>query len=303
MTSFRVVTLCDESLLTLPLLLTLLLDAPLFDSVHTVRPVHGQQYVRLVDKDTRARRLSMRALGVGARSGESDSPWRLRSCFARLSWLTIPDLLFNLGRKALEARVECCASASSPASGASPAGSGCFSTRWRSTRGDRTSRGSLRIPMPTCVWSDRGHDGIERTASTWFKRYNGKAPERGGARKSREGRDREWLAGVVAMLHDVLEDADEEALAPVASWLSDEEAEALRLLTRERGSYDEYVERIATAGNRIAVLVKRREGADTLSVVKCRMDAPEPHPGAVPPRVLVQAPPFGWGVVQEAEVG
>ena len=37
-----------------------------------------------------------------------------------------------------------------------------------------------------------------------------------GARKSREGRDREWLAGVVAMLHDVLEDADEEALAPVA---------------------------------------------------------------------------------------
>ena len=24
---------------------------------------------------------------------------------------------------------------------------------------------------------------------------------------------------------------------------------------------------------------------------------------AVPPRVLVQAPPFGWGVVQEAEVG
>ena len=63
------------------------------------------------------------------------------------------------------------------------------------------------------------------------------------------------------MLHDVLEDADEEALAPVVSWLSDEEAEALRLLTRERGSYDEYVGRIATAGNRIAVLVKRRKGA------------------------------------------
>ena len=33
------------------LLLTLLLDTPLFDSVHTVRPVHGLQYVRLVDKD------------------------------------------------------------------------------------------------------------------------------------------------------------------------------------------------------------------------------------------------------------
>ena len=26
-------------------------------------------------------------------------------------------------------------------------------------------------------------------------------------------------------------------------------------------------------------------------------------PKAVPSRVLVQAPPFGWGVVQEAEVG
>ena len=36
-------------------------------------------------------------------------------------------------------------------------------------------------------------------------------------------------------------------------------SEALRLLTRERGSYDEYVERIATAGNRIAVLVKRAD--------------------------------------------
>ena len=30
---------------------------------------------------------------------------------------------------------------------------------------------------------------------------------------------------------------------------------------------------------------------------------PDLPPKAVPPRVLVQAPPFGWGVVQEAEVG
>ena len=43
--------LIDESFLTLPLLLTLLLDAPLLDSVHGVLPVHGHQYVRLVDKD------------------------------------------------------------------------------------------------------------------------------------------------------------------------------------------------------------------------------------------------------------
>ena len=51
-------------------------------------------------------------------------------------------------------------------------------------------------PHAHLIWSDRGHDGIERTASTWFKRYNGKAPERGGARKSRAGNDRDWLAGV-----------------------------------------------------------------------------------------------------------
>ena len=29
-------------------------------------------------------------------------------------------------------------------------------------------------PHAHLIWSDRGHDGIERTASTWFKRYNGK---------------------------------------------------------------------------------------------------------------------------------
>ena len=51
-------------------------------------------------------------------------------------------------------------------------------------------------PHAHLIWSDRGLDGHERTASTWFKRYNGKAPEKGGARKSREGRGREWLAGV-----------------------------------------------------------------------------------------------------------
>ena len=71
-------------------------------------------------------------------------------------------------------------------------------------------------------------------------------------------------ARVVAVLHDVIEDADEEALAPVATRLSDEEAEALRLLTRDRGSYDEYIERIATAGNRLALSVKRADLADNL---------------------------------------
>ena len=51
-------------------------------------------------------------------------------------------------------------------------------------------------PHAHLIWSDRGHDDHQRSAATWFKRYNGKAPEKGGARKSRERRNREWLAGV-----------------------------------------------------------------------------------------------------------
>ena len=40
--------------------------------------------------------------------------------------------------------------------------------------------------------SERSNDGLERTAETWFKRYNGKAPERGGARKCPTS-SKEWL--------------------------------------------------------------------------------------------------------------
>ena len=70
-------------------------------------------------------------------------------------------------------------------------------------------------PHAHLIWSDRGHDGIERTPSTWFKRYNGKAPERGGARKSRAGNDRDWLAGVreqwAGRANEALERAGHEA--------------------------------------------------------------------------------------------
>ena len=40
--------------------------------------------------------------------------------------------------------------------------------------------------------SERSNDGLERTAETWFKRYNGKDPERGGARKISTS-SKEWL--------------------------------------------------------------------------------------------------------------
>ena len=41
--------------------------------------------------------------------------------------------------------------------------------------------------------SERANDGIERSAETWFKRYNAKEPEKGGARKSTATKPKEWL--------------------------------------------------------------------------------------------------------------
>ena len=39
----------------------------------------------------------------------------------------------------------------------------------------------------------RANDGIERSAEHWFRRYNAKAPEKGGAKKSRTMMSREWV--------------------------------------------------------------------------------------------------------------
>ena len=48
-------------------------------------------------------------------------------------------------------------------------------------------------PHAHLMFSERGHDGIERSAEQWFKRYNGKEPEKGGARKSRAAKAGDWL--------------------------------------------------------------------------------------------------------------
>ena len=40
-------------------------------------------------------------------------------------------------------------------------------------------------PRPQLMFSERAHDGIERSAEQWFKRHNPKSPEQGGAKKSR----------------------------------------------------------------------------------------------------------------------
>ena len=48
-------------------------------------------------------------------------------------------------------------------------------------------------PHAHLMFSERGHDGIERDAEQWFRRYNGKEPEKGGARKSRAAKAGDWL--------------------------------------------------------------------------------------------------------------
>ena len=49
-------------------------------------------------------------------------------------------------------------------------------------------------PHAHLMFSERGHDGLERSAEQWFKRHNAKAPEQGGARKSRAAKAGDWLA-------------------------------------------------------------------------------------------------------------
>ena len=48
-------------------------------------------------------------------------------------------------------------------------------------------------PHAHLMISERANDGIERSAAQWFKRYNAKHPEKGGARKSTATKPRDWL--------------------------------------------------------------------------------------------------------------
>ena len=55
-------------------------------------------------------------------------------------------------------------------------------------------RGDGENPHAHLMFSERANDGIERTVEQWFKRYNRKEPEKGGARKSRVAvPPRTWL--------------------------------------------------------------------------------------------------------------
>ena len=48
-------------------------------------------------------------------------------------------------------------------------------------------------PHAHLMISERANDGIERDAAQWFRRYNAKAPQKGGAKKSRTMMSREWV--------------------------------------------------------------------------------------------------------------
>ena len=48
-------------------------------------------------------------------------------------------------------------------------------------------------PHAHLMVSERGLDGHERSREQWFRRYNAKAPEKGGAKKSRTMMSREWV--------------------------------------------------------------------------------------------------------------
>ena len=54
-------------------------------------------------------------------------------------------------------------------------------------------RGGGENPHVHLMISERALDGHDRDAERWFKRYNRKAPEKGGARKSLSIKGKEWL--------------------------------------------------------------------------------------------------------------
>ena len=55
-------------------------------------------------------------------------------------------------------------------------------------------RGKGENPHAHLMISERANDGIERDAAQWFRRYNGKAPEKGGGAQEHDN-EAEGLAG------------------------------------------------------------------------------------------------------------
>ena len=75
-----------------------------------------------------------------------------------------------------------------------------FASKLTSTGGERlpytlaVHRGNGENPHAHLMISERANDGIERSREQWFKRYNGKEPEKGGAKQEHDN-EAEGLAG------------------------------------------------------------------------------------------------------------
>ena len=74
-----------------------------------------------------------------------------------------------------------------------------FASKLTSAGGERlpytlaVHRGKGENPHAHLMISERANDGIKRSREQWFKRYNSKEPEKGGARKSMATRPKDWL--------------------------------------------------------------------------------------------------------------
>ena len=105
-------------------------------------------------------------------------------------------------------------------------------------RGRSREAGKPDNPHCHLVLSERINDGIERGPERWFKRYNARSPERGGARKSSATRPRSWLEGMrerwAELANEALERAGHGGARIDARTLEEQREEAL-----ERGREEE----------------------------------------------------------------
>ena len=101
-------------------------------------------------------------------------------------------------------------------------------------------RGGGENPHVRLMISERALDGHDRDAERWFKRYNRKAPEKGGARKTRSIKGKEWLEntrrGWARAANRALEEAGR------AERIDHRSLEAQRAEALERGELDRAAE-------------------------------------------------------------
>ena len=147
-------------------------------------------------------------------------------------------------------------------------------------------RGGGENPHVRLMISERALDGHDRDAERWFKRYNRKAPEKGGARKTLSIKGKEWLEntrrGWARAANRALEEAGR------AERIDHRSLEAQRAEALERGELDRAAElaripgihlgperyRAARGGHsrvvRMAAAIERRNRADRAELAEHR---------------------------------